>query len=50
VVLADESLVELAELRPASVDELGLLGSVGPVKAAEYGATILDLVAAHPPD
>jgi DNA helicase-2/ATP-dependent DNA helicase PcrA len=50
VVLADESLVELAERRPASVDELGLLGSVGPVKAAEYGATILDLVAAHPPD
>ncbi|MBV9951137.1 MAG: ATP-dependent DNA helicase UvrD2, partial [Acidimicrobiia bacterium] len=50
VVLADESLVELAERRPSSVDELGLLGGVGPVKAAEYGATILDLVAAHPPD
>jgi DNA helicase-2/ATP-dependent DNA helicase PcrA len=47
VVLADESLVELAERRPRSVDELGLVGSIGPVKAAEYGDTIIDLVAAH---
>ena len=48
VVLADETLVEVAERRPTSVDDLGEVTGVGPVKAAEYGATVLDLVATHP--
>jgi DNA helicase-2/ATP-dependent DNA helicase PcrA len=48
VVLADETLVEVAERRPTSVDDLGGVTGVGPVKAAEYGATVLDLVATHP--
>ena len=37
VVLADETLVEVAERRPTSVDDLGGVTGVGPVKAAEYG-------------
>ncbi len=48
VVLSDVLLAEVAEHRPLTVADLAGVPGLGPVKADEYGVTLLALVAAHP--
>jgi len=47
VVLGDATLAEVAEQRPSTEADLAAVEGLGPVKAAEYGATLLALVAEH---
>ncbi len=50
VVLSDVILTEVAEQRPETTAELADVRGLGPVKAGEYGDTLLALVAGHRPD
>lgn len=45
VVFADATLIEMCRLKPASIDDLGLVKGVGPKKLGEYGAAFLDVIA-----
>ena len=47
VVLADRTLVALAQLRPTDRRDLVDVAGLGPLKVAEHGDTILGLVADH---
>ena len=49
VVLADVTLAEVVARRPATVDDLEGLPGLGLLKAAEYGSTLLRVVAEHRP-
>jgi DNA helicase-2/ATP-dependent DNA helicase PcrA len=49
VVLGDPTLAAVAARRPRSLDELEGLPGLGPVRAGEYGDTLLALVASHQP-
>ena len=44
-VFADRVLHDIAERRPASIDQLASIKGVGPAKLQQYGAALLDLVA-----
>lgn len=44
-VLVDRTLEAIAELRPATLPELAAIKGMGPAKLAQYGATILAIVA-----
>lgn len=46
-VLSDRTLHDLAEARPASLDALAAVRGIGPAKLAQYGASLLDLIAAQ---
>jgi len=45
-VLPDSALHAIAEVRPASLDQLGTVKGVGPAKLKLYGQALLDAVAA----
>ena len=49
VVLSDVTLAEVAERRPTTEGELAAIAGLGPVKGAEYGTTLLAIVAGHSP-
>ena len=44
-VLVDRTLEAIAELRPATLPELAAIKGMGPAKLAQYGATILAIIA-----
>ena len=44
MVASDRSLRDIARLRPATLDELQLANGIGPTKAKQYGAGLLDVV------
>jgi DNA helicase-2/ATP-dependent DNA helicase PcrA len=48
VVFHDRTLIEIAERRPASADQLGGIAGVGPAKLERYGADVLAAIAAAP--
>ncbi|MBI2709023.1 MAG: ATP-dependent DNA helicase UvrD2 [Actinobacteria bacterium] len=45
IVFGDDALAEVARVRPATVDQLAAVPGVGAVKAAEYGADVLRVLA-----
>lgn len=49
LVAGDAALAEVAARRPADHDALAAIAGIGPVRAAEYGGSLLALVAEHPP-
>jgi ATP-dependent DNA helicase RecQ len=48
VVFADRSLIEMAAIRPQSLDDMRLVHGVGAAKLERYGRPFLDVVRAHP--
>ena len=44
VVFPDRTLIEIAERRPASLDEMAQISGIGAKKLERYGATFLDVV------
>lgn len=46
-VLVDQSLAEIAQLQPKTLTDLGRVRGIGPVKIGNFGAEILEIVAAH---
>jgi ATP-dependent DNA helicase RecQ len=49
VVMSNDLMLQIAERRPHSLDELGALPGMGAQRLAHYGPTVLDLVRLHPP-
>ncbi|MGE0733586.1 MAG: DNA helicase RecQ [Alphaproteobacteria bacterium] len=47
VVLPDRSLIEMAAVKPATLDQMGGIYGVGQARLARYGQRFLDLVRAH---
>jgi ATP-dependent DNA helicase RecQ len=47
-VFADRSLIEMAAIRPQSLDDMRLVHGVGAAKLERYGKPFLDVVRAHP--
>ena len=45
VVFADATLIDMCRLRPATLDDMGLVKGVGPKKLETYGAAFLKVVA-----
>jgi ATP-dependent DNA helicase RecQ len=43
VVFPDATLMEMARVRPASLDEMRTISGVGPRKLAQFGAAFLEL-------
>jgi len=48
VVFADRSLIEMAAIRPQSLDDMRLVHGVGAAKLERYGQTFLDVVRGYP--
>jgi superfamily II DNA helicase RecQ len=44
MVASDRALRDIARLRPRSLAELQLANGIGPAKAKQYGAGLLDVV------
>ncbi len=44
VVFTDRTLIEMAERRPATLDEMARIGGVGATKLERYGATFLEVI------
>ncbi len=49
VIMSNELMLRIAELRPQTLDELGTLPGMGEQRLHHYGPTILDLVKLNPP-
>jgi ATP-dependent DNA helicase RecQ len=49
VVFPDRTLIEMAERRPASIDEMARIGGVGAVKLDRYGREFLAVVTGETP-
>ncbi|MDJ0826193.1 MAG: DNA helicase RecQ [Rhodobacter sp.] len=49
VIFTDRTLIEMAETRPASLDEMAGIGGVGAKKLDRYGAAFLQIVAGETP-
>ena len=49
VIMSNELMLRIAELRPKSEEELGQLPGMGAQRLQHYGPTILDLVKLNPP-
>ncbi len=49
VVFTDRTLIEMAEKRPATLDEMAHIGGVGAKKLERYGATFLEVVTGDAP-
>jgi len=45
VIFTDRTLIEMAERRPASLDEMARITGVGATKLERYGATFLEVIA-----
>ncbi|TFL20161.1 DNA helicase RecQ [Jannaschia formosa] len=50
VVFTDRTLIEMAETRPATLDEMARISGVGATKLERYGATFLAVVTGEMPD
>ncbi len=50
VVFTDATLAAVTESLPCTPDDLLAISGIGPVKAARFGADLLELVARHAPD
>ncbi len=48
VIFADRTLIEMAERRPASLDEMAGISGIGATKLERYGAAFLEVVAGAP--
>jgi ATP-dependent DNA helicase RecQ len=44
MVASDRALRDIARLRPRTLEELQLANGIGPAKAKQYGAGLLDVV------
>ncbi len=49
VVFADRTLIELAVMRPSTLEHMGDVHGIGKAKIAKYGARFLAVVGDHPP-
>jgi len=49
VIFPDRTLIEMAETRPQSLDDMARIGGVGAKKLERYGATFLEVIAGAPP-
>ncbi len=49
VIMSNELMLQIAETRPASLEELAALPGMGPQRLDHYGPTVLDLVQLNPP-
>ena len=47
VVFADATLIEMCRMKPATLDDLGLVKGVGPKKLETYGTVFLETLAMH---
>ncbi|MEM7644453.1 MAG: RecQ family ATP-dependent DNA helicase, partial [Pseudomonadota bacterium] len=50
VVFTDRTLIEMAEKRPATLDEMARISGVGATKLDRYGATFLSVITGEAPD
>jgi len=50
VVFNDKTLIEMAEKRPATLDEMAMIGGVGAKKLESYGQEFLGVIAGDVPD
>ncbi|MDU8942454.1 DNA helicase RecQ [Ovoidimarina sediminis] len=50
VVFPDRTLIEMAERRPATLDEMAQVSGVGAKKLDRYGATFLEVITGHAPE
>jgi superfamily II DNA helicase RecQ len=48
VIMSNDLMLRVAELRPQTLDELGRLPGIGAQRLQYYGATILDIIKLHP--
>jgi superfamily II DNA helicase RecQ len=48
VIMTNEVMLRVAELRPQNLDELGVVPGMGAQRLQHYGAAILDIVKLHP--
>lgn len=44
MIVHDQALKQMSEVRPKTFDELGLIKGVGPVTVERYGATLLNII------
>ncbi|MEM8631682.1 MAG: DNA helicase RecQ [Pseudomonadota bacterium] len=49
VVFTDKTLIEMAETRPATLDQMARIGGVGAAKLEKYGAIFLEVINGAPP-
>ncbi len=49
VVFTDRTLIEMAEKRPRTLDEMARIGGVGATKLERYGAAFLEVIAGEAP-
>ena len=50
VVFNDKTLIEMAETRPGTLDDMARIGGVGATKLARYGATFLAVITGAAPE
>ncbi|MGI1661941.1 DNA helicase RecQ [Palleronia sp. KMU-117] len=50
VVFTDRTLIEMAERRPGTLDEMARIGGVGATKLERYGAAFLEVIRGEAPD
>jgi ATP-dependent DNA helicase RecQ len=50
MVFNDKSLIEMAERRPATLDEMARINGVGAAKLERYGATFLEVITGDAPE
>ena len=50
VIFTDRTLIEMAETRPVTLDQMALIGGVGAKKLERYGDTFLQVIAGEAPD
>ncbi len=48
VVMSNETMLRVAEVRPQTLDELALLPGIGGQRLQHYGAALLDIIKLHP--
>jgi superfamily II DNA helicase RecQ len=49
VIMGNEVMLRVAELRPQTLEELGAVPGIGAQRLQHYGAAILDIIKLHPP-
>jgi ATP-dependent DNA helicase RecQ len=50
VIFTDKTLIEMAETRPATLDQMARIGGVGASKLEKYGAAFLAVITGQAPD
>jgi ATP-dependent DNA helicase RecQ len=48
VIMSNEVMLRVAELRPQTIEELGAVHGIGAQRLQHYGAAILDIIKLHP--